>query len=382
MISHTLYTKDSKGATRFWEISSDLSVNEDGTTTINIKHGLQGSDKVQMKTRKSKPKNIGRANETTAPEQAKKDIESLLTAQKDKGYVTDISLYKEPFKPMLAHKWSDKSHTVKWGERGYWASPKLDGIRCFIIKENGALSFMSRSGKAIKHLKHIADEVLSYNLPDDLVLDGELYADDLPFNKISSLVNSEDYNASEDSAIQFHMYDCINLNHASESFPERLYAPGISDGQFIKMVPQRPVSSLQELLEAFSDDISKGYEGTMLKNSDPYVFGKRSNSLLKYKEMLDEEFLILDVVPSEQDPQKPKVLLKANNETGTEFYTGTIKGNKEEVYQMYLANKHQVIGKYMTVQYQTLSEYGVPLFPVGIGIREGTVVNGAFVPSV
>lgn len=219
------------------------------------------------------------------------------------------------------------------------------------------------------------------------VLDGELYNHFLDFNIISSLVNSESYNAIEDNVIQFHMYDFIDLKNKDQEFPDRLdtFWHSIEDGsefKYIRLVDQIKLDSEEDLMTLFAQHMSDGYEGTMVKSKDAYVFGKRSNTLLKYKEMITEEFLILDVVESEQDKLKPKIILQSKNENKDSFSTGTVKGNKEEVYETYFVNKDQVIGKWMTIQYQTLSPYGVPLFPVGIAIREGKEVDGEFVPEV
>ena len=40
------------------------------------------------------------------------------------------------------------------------------------------------------------------------------------------------------------------------------------------------------------------------------------------------------------------------------------------------------IGKFLTVRYQKFSDDGVPIFPVGINIRDGKMVNGKFVPEM
>jgi len=52
-------------------------------------------------------------------------------------------------------------------------------------------------------------------------------------------------------------------------------------------------------------------------------------------------------------------------------------GNKYYNNRKLLENK-----AYLTIDYQTLSEYKVPLFPVGIDIREGEIVDGVFVAGV
>ena len=48
----------------------------------------------------------------------------------------------------------------------------------------------------------------------------------------------------------------------------------------------------------------------------------------------------------------------------------------------YFNLKDQYINKWLTVQYQTLSKYNVPLFPVGISVREGVEENGRFIPNI
>lgn len=397
----TLYTKDSKGKTRFWEVSSTLKpINDQDHVEIVIRHGVLDSDKIQIKTRIAKPKNIGKANETTGATQAEKDIQSLITAQKDKGYVEDINDYVEPFRPMLAHKWADRAHKIDWNNGVYHVSPKLDGIRCFIlVTEQGTVSYISRTGKPFKDFLHITAELkhtdwykahqASNNNSDTsvrYVLDGELYNHDLEFNQISSLVNSEQYDAETDTSIQFHMYDFIDMRHVDQAFPDRLSSfTGTSAVSYIRLVPQTKIESEEDLKRLFSSYIADGYEGAMIKSQDPYVFGARSNSLLKYKEMQTDEFKIKDIFLSPQDPTKVQVEFYTDffKRPESSFEVGSVKGNKEELYNTLYVNKSDYIGKWMTVQYQTWSttEDPKPLFGVGLVIRDGEETEDSFIPS-
>lgn len=46
-----------------------------------------------------------------------------------------------------------------------------------------------------------------------------------------------------------------------------------------------------------------------------------------------------------------------------------------------LQNKHSLIGKFLTVQYQSrFKDTLLPQFPSGKGVREGYLVEGSFVP--
>lgn len=385
-MSTTLYTKDSKGKTRLWRVS-DVTVDASGVSSFTLTHGIEGG-KLQEKLRTiKKGKNIGKANETTPEQQAEAEIASLIQAQLDQGYVYDIADWKEPFRPMLAHKYQDHSSKIDWSQNVY-VSPKLDGIRCFIIiDENQNISFISRTGKPFKYLEHIADAIKhsSLNVANS-VLDGELYNHELTFQQISSLVNTSTYDILKDQDIKFYMYDRVLVLDKDLPYSKRMpLGASVSSSESsespLVLLPQLIIKNESELIQKHSEWVSEGYEGAMVRSgSTPYQFGKRSTSLLKYKVMETEEFEILNVYLARNDESKVQVTLKAKN--GEPFDVGSIKGTKEEVMSTYYEAKDEVIGKYATVQYQTLSPYGIPLFPVLIAIREGEVIDGEFVPSV
>ena len=63
----------------------------------------------------------------------------------------------------------------------------------------------------------------------------------------------------------------------------------------------------------------------------------------------------------------PNVQVSADNPHS--FFDVVCKGTAEHRRSLF-DNRAQHIGQMLTVKYQTLSLYGVPLFPVGLGIRE------------
>ena len=379
-----LYKYDTKGKVRQWKGWTEL--NEDGSVTIKLEHGQQNG-KLQIKERiVTKGKNIGKSNETTIEQQAQSDLDSIYQKQLDDGYVLDINDYKEPFRPMLAHKYQDRGKSVDW-EKDNYASTKLDGIRCFIFVDNdGNCTFESRTGKEFKYFQHIELEVQSKNITN-AILDGELYSENISFEKICSLVNSDDYVPEEDVEIKFYIYDMILNNNLDETFENRykryssIFDTNIDN--HIISVTQTLVKSEENMKILAAQFVSENYEGLMLKQGDAkYDFGKRSVALLKYKEMHSAEFKIKDIFVAENDPDRVQIELYINPENTEEtFKIGTLKGNKEDNYNNYYCNRDNLINKWLTVNYQTLTSYGVPLFPVGIGIREGEVINGEFVPE-
>ena len=82
--------------------------------------------------------------------------------------------------PMLAHQYSNKKSEIKFP---CYVQPKLDGVRCVIVRNK----LYSRNGNIFPSLPHIEEELKKYN-KYNLILDGELYTDDINFEKIVGLV--------------------------------------------------------------------------------------------------------------------------------------------------------------------------------------------------
>jgi ATP-dependent DNA ligase len=118
--------------------------------------------------------------------------------------------------------------------------------------------------------------------------------------------------------------------------------------------------------------MEEGYEGLILRNKEGlYEIGQRSHHLQKYKEFIDEEFQIIDVVDGIGKEEGAAVYI-CKNANGQEFRTRPI-GSYEDRKQQF-QNKEQLIGQWVTVRYQNLTDEGKPRFPVGRGLRE--MVNG------
>lgn len=405
-----LYTKDSKGKTRYWKAYSDFKLNNDNKITITIEYGLLGSERFITKNRYvASGKNIGKTNETTIQEQAELEIGYLYQKQLDDGYVENIENYIEPQRPQLAHKYNDKKHTVKWAsykdvgtmEKLYYASRKYNGFRCFIFLKNGKVTkFESRTGKAFKFFNHIANDLIGYKYcidkdlsEDEVILDGELFNVNIPFEILCSLINSDEYVEVLDpetnkvwstSDVQFHCYDIIPLTEEPWNFYDRFvdYLGLPSTNNIIRVISEA-VESEENMINLAKQWIKEGYEGLMLRYGGAfYEFGKRSIYLLKFKIMEDEEFKIKDIYLAENDNEKVMFTLYNHHTDETEYklFDCFIKGVKE-LNLDYYNNKEQYINKWLTVQYQVLSKYKVPLFPVGILVREGIEENGKFKPT-
>lgn len=382
-----LYSKSKTGKVQEWSALLDEKPNQDGHYVITITWGQQ-SGKTQTKEVLVKDGvNKGKANETTIEEQAKLVLERLYQEQKDKGYVEDISQWKDDKavdgipKVMLADKWVEKKHKTLSSE-DWVCQPKFDGNRCLITKlEDGSIRFSSRSGKEFTNIPHLV-EALKDVLPVGDIMDGELIIDNTPLQEITGAVMNRDENDTEKAKLRFYWYDYIPSGESNKSYKERFIDNPLRESLVSDKVyyVSPDLYTDNTFKQTFARYIEEGYEGLMLRNINmPYEFGKRSKNLLKYKEFLTDEFKILDIIDSEQEPGQPKFVCSLGN--GNEV-TVRMKGNKDHN-TVYLNQKDSYIGKWLTVQYQAWTDNNTSIqFPVGIEIREGSEVDGKFVPEV
>lgn len=397
-----LYSKSKTGKTLVWSAFSDYSLNTEGFVNIIVTWG-QENGKMQEKIRTVKSgKNLGRSNETSLKEQVDLEIKYLYESQFDKNYFLSMNEYAEPKTPMLAHKFKDKAHKISLDADlnfidEYCAQPKLNGVRCKVIitDEKTPMVFLSRTNKAFRSFPLLEKKLKEmFKVGDEI--DGELFHPSIPFENIITLVNSSDDRSItnplteetwESKDIQYHVYDIIPVTLQEASFKERFY-PLLEriaeDNLPVSIVPTTIVKNFEEVKLLFKAFMVKGFEGLMFRKSDSkYEYGIRSLYLLKYKEMEQEEFLISDIYLAENDPSKVMFTL-SNHHATTKLYSHfdcALKGNKDDNLLFY-THREDYLLKYLTVDYQVLSKYNVPLFPVGIVIRDGAIVDGIFKPSI
>lgn len=393
----------SSGKVKMWKASTDLTLNNDNQVEIIVEWGYVDGKK-QTKTRYVKAgKNKGKTNETTIYEQALLDLGYLYQKQLDDGYVTEDELEDlrdNPIKSvMLATKFKDKKHLLKVDENGnfieeIYIQPKLNGIRCKSLRKTG-IDFVSRTEKPFTKFNHLEGQILKTKLEQNIAFDHELFNPKLPFEIISSIVNSDDHLYTKDgldydeTVIQMHIYDILGYDKLT--FKERLAKLkelSVDFGPDMILVETIQVKNMAELESKMAEWIRLGYEGGMIRiGSGLYEYGKRSAKLIKYKIMEQAEAEILDIFLAPQDPTKVMFKLRTPSPVNSDpqyatFECGII-GNKKDAYDNFYTHKGDFIGMYMTFDYQALSLYGVPLFAVGQYIRAGRVDDkGTFIPEV
>ena len=377
----TLYKKTSTGALQFWSIA--IMCNSDHSTAWDIctVYGQEGTDKPQTTTDTIwEGKNIGKKNETTIEQQARAEAEAKWEKQKKKGYVE----YKEAamageldelieggIVPMLAHKFSEQGHKIKYPAH---VQPKLDGIRCIAVIDRGKCTLWSRTRKPIKSVPHIVKELEEIFAFQSIILDGELYnhAYKDKFEQIVSLVRQEEPDPKHE-IVQYHIYDCV----IDDTFKNRIGAMQVIIGKLhqkksytpVKCVDTFVVESEDKVMSFFNTFRALGFEGAMLRNSNSLYVNKRSYDLQKVKEFDDAEFEILGIEEGRGKLAGHVGAFICRTADGRTFLA-KMSGDTAKLKEYF--DKHSLWkGKLLTVQYQGLTgAEKVPRFPVGIAIRD------------
>lgn len=357
-MNETLYKIDSKGKQREWSVT----VNGDAFTTSA---GLSGG-KQTTKTTICKPKNVGRANEKTASDQALFEAEAKWIKKRDRElYVVKANLGKPPIytPPMLALDATKVGHRIKWEDKVYVGQAKFNGVRCTTKHTANGIKLFSRKGKEY-NVPHIQDQLLTlYNYVEDpgISFDGELYIHGVELGDVSSAVSGDAYQFK----LEFQMFDLANSNMTFTERNKMLKNIDLSAYPKLQHVDLQIVKDMNDAKILHDKFVRLGYEGLILRDIDyEYQFGKKTPALFKYKEFQDAEFEIIDVVPDNDGSQ---AVLVYTTDKGVIFKARS-KGS-DAYREKQLANPRDFIGKMGTVRYSNLLASGAPEFPRGIHIR-------------
>lgn len=319
-------------------------------------------------------KNVGRSNEVSAEEQAVFEITSKLAKKLDSGYtpadsntangaLTNTQTGK--ILPMLAYAYPKRKHRVEFP---MIAQPKLDGVRAMYRPGEG---FWTRKGKPFD-ARIVGHLLWDYPLAD-VILDGELLLDwrTHSFQQTTSAVKKYDPELSPQ--LLYVVYDLFDPREPNMPAVARalLLRRLFEDNQVpsnVRLCPNVNVNDEDELYTYHAENCEKGYEGTMLRTFDGvYKPGGRGDDLLKVKDFLDDEFLIVDVVEG------------TGREAGAAVFVCTTKDWQQfnvrpmgeiETRKRWFAERDKILHRSLTVRYQKLSDGGVPIFPVGVTIRD------------
>ncbi len=254
-------------------------------------------------------------------------------------------------------------------EQGIWyASRKLDGIRCVAICASGKRPvFISRQGNEFTGLVKLAGPVIQLALRvsevlrmSDFVLDGELAlhtadgSDD--FHAVQGALNRKNYDVPNPMLYAFDMLTLAEFNSGTSTrlFSERIAEfPTLfpDECEHLRRVKQKLVTGPEVVESGMAVAIAKGWEGLILRRDAKYV-GKRSRDLYKVKEAYDCELVVESV-----EMGTKLIDGRVQNTLAAAFvgYKGGLVGvgsgwtDAQRLY--YFANPDELIGAELTVAY-------------------------------
>jgi DNA ligase-1 len=239
-----------------------------------------------------------------------------------------------------------------------FVQPKLDGIRCLA----SSAGLWSRGKKRIEGLKHIEEAMLKIAGPN-VWLDGELYKHGASFQEISSKVRRTK-NFQDSSDIQYWIYDVITGVQFEErqSFINSLnLVEPLVKVNTIKI----PKGEIDAVHKGF---LARGFEGSMIRPtvSTGYETGKRSVTLMKNKDFLQEEFVCIGFNKEKHRDRLGSVELKDSK--GKTFSARPAMEHSEcaELWK----DQGRYINKIATVKFFEYTEDGLPRFPSLVGFRD------------
>jgi DNA ligase-1 len=351
----TLYAKASTGKIKVWEIEAK---NEEIITRSGYLDG-----KMSEQSRQAYGKSAGRSNETTSEEQAELEAASKWQKKLDEQYTTNpdnIKSYadQEVLLPMLALNFHKRKHDITFPA---YAQPKLNGVRC--IYQNG--KFMSRKGKEYPALAHLEAElkILGLDIPD-----GEIYAQDMTFQEIIRRVKKDRGAASEE--LEYWIYDQVTDNDFEDRTKDITYKFADSHKHIKRLVKVETVevNSEKEIKALHDKWVKEGFEGAIVRNKrGAYQVKHRSKNLQKFKEFFDAEFVIVGGHEG-SGPDAGTVVFEVKTKKGQVFSVRP-KGTRE-MRTEWMNDLKKLVGRDLTVRYQNLSEDGIPIFPVGVCVRD------------
>jgi DNA ligase-1 len=356
----TLYKNDANDQIRVWTIIAE-------DTVLIMQHGMLNGT-TQVSTELVELNKSGR----DIDQQVALKKQSRVNKQLDKGYCYTIEealnskgLNASKFaKPMLAQKFRDVKNI---DFANCFVQYKYNGHRCLVTKQDGKLIAYSRNGKPITSIDHILKDLQW--LPECYTLDGELYLHGTPLQTIGSLVRK---NQPDSKKLVYVVYDCTSHS----KYEMRLsFLKRSNIGACTPSICIAPTFAYAEskmpIKERLAESIANGYEGLILRHGNTgYEAGKRSQSLVKVKQVLDDEFCIVGVHQSADGwaifecQCEPSVGIRPVQNTFRVSAMGTMQ-DKHNAW----ANRNDFIGKMLTVEFFEWTIDSKPFHPVAIGIR-------------
>lgn len=293
-------------------------------------------------------------------------------------------LPKDGLSAMLAKKYEGR---VAYSKSGYYITEKLDGNRCIARYDGTKWQFTSRNGKPM----HVNFDM--GNLPKEYIYDGEVLSPEqcllsdniyetvvngqmmmeLPleasFNRTSGLINRH----STDKRLVYNIFDIM----ADVSYCERREVLNSldfdGDTRLVKVLGHfKDQDSLSKLAPYLLDEVtSMGGEGIMVNLGDRSYTHKRTDGLLKMKNVLTMDMVVVDIQwgTGKYEGQVGALRCECVTDDGKYISCDVGTGLSDEQRYSWAVNTGEIIGKIVEVSYFSLSQTSDNLYTKNFSLR-------------
>lgn len=267
------------------------------------------------------------------------------------------------FNVALAKSYKDHHKKVNFAKDIWYASRKLDGVRCLaIVDDVGNTRFFSRTGKEYTTLNVIADEIKRMGITE-CVLDGEACIVDEhgneDFTAIVSEVRKKNHTIANPKFIVFdHLYNSeFTTGTSQRKLSARLkrLEEILSESKYVERLHMEVIVDQNDFDRWKAIAAEMGWEGFMIRKDATYR-GKRTDELLKVKEFMDAEYKVIstEIGPIqfiENGVNKTEVMMTKANIKHKGNIVGVGSGWSIDQRRDYCADPDLIEGKIITVQY-------------------------------
>lgn len=279
--------------------------------------------------------------------------------------------------PMLAKVYDNVNNKLFNKVPYYLGQWKINGLRCFIsayvnsgnMFKSIGLKFQSREGTYWNSLSYLEDYLLSVldnkllerMVDENYILDGEVYLPGHTVNEINHFV--KDPKCAENKLLQYWCYDiAIEDTMQDERMNFLLSRQGncvktftskeahLNNKDRLIVLPNLSINDNDTAVRCRDTYIALGFEGLIMRKPDAeYQYGKRNQSMIKFKAVTDGKFKIIDIYPEGvKRPDIPLLLCRNDvNDATFECHLSETLDFQREV----LKNKKQFIGKVLFITY-------------------------------
>jgi len=358
-VLETIYKKAKTGKIVYTRISHDYD-------QIIVETGQVGTSNPIFHYTICKPKNVGKSNETSGSEQAELEAIAKHAKKIKSGYVLDPSGETDVRLPMKVKTIQDQWNNIVYP---CISTPKLNGVNGTYRLKNGKLNLTSRGGDPRPEIPHLTPKIIHMMIQlETNEINVELYLHGQHLQDLSSAVTKTNELSSKLQAGIFDIADTtLDYILRRDIMIDIESMTDISDIYFLNGVTCYDKADIEN---HYNRCIDEGLEGTVVKNyTGLYKHNERSSDQFKYKKALDAEYIIIGYK------------LDKHNHAVFECYTDHLLGSKGTTFKVKMKGTNperlkvtseadKYIGKWMKIEYETLSKDNKPLKPVGIAFRE------------